>query len=224
MQQSKVRTLNTEEQAKVDCHGSVQLELRLLQANVQAPPAAGTLAQRSGSLCSAALSMPAAAGVAAAVAASQSALMELTPPPTRIGTRKTAIEVLTLNSHVPGTRIHEPRLEHCCAREITAANCLPFDSAQVMKRMASDRAAFESARQALRERVQVAEQTLLALLRHPLESWGDAAVWQLCMCEFADSKIDDSMSVDFSSAKQLQLLFRAACEEARHPAEVPRAR
>jgi hypothetical protein len=44
------------------------------------------------------------------------------------------------------------------------------------------------------------------------------ALWQLAMCEFALEHIADVAS----SPKQLQLEFRAACEEVRHPDEVPR--
>jgi len=58
------------------------------------------------------------------------------------------------------------------------------------------------------------------LLRAPLDSWGDQALWQLAMCEFALEHIADVAS----SPKQLQLEFRAACEEVRHPDEVPRLR
>ena len=46
------------------------------------------------------------------------------------------------------------------------------------------------------------------------------ALWQLAMCEFALEHIADVAS----SPKQLQLEFRAACEEVRHPDEVPRLR
>ena len=89
-----------------------------------------------------------------------------------------------------------------------------------MLKMASERAAFELTRRALQERSQAAELALLALVRNPLASWGEAAIWQLAMCEFAVEHIDDVES----SAKQLQLQFRAECEGARHPTEVPRHR
>ena len=82
------------------------------------------------------------------------------------------------------------------------------------------RAAFELTRRALQERPQAAELALLALVRNPLASWGEAAIWQLAMCEFAVEHIDDVES----SAKQLQLQFRAECEGARRPTEVPRLR
>ena len=45
-------------------------------------------------------------------------------------------------------------------------------------------------------------------------------LWQLAMCEFALEHLDDIES----SPKQLQLRFRALCEEARHPAQIPRLR
>eukprot|EP00966_Prymnesium_polylepis_P312576 7223188-Prymnesium_polylepis.1 len=99
------------------------------------------------------------------------------PPPTRVGTRATAVAVA--------------------------------------KQMASERAAFERTWLALQQRAEEAEHALWALLRSPLEAWGDAAVWQLAMCEFAIGCFDDTTS----SAKQLQLQFRDACEEARHPEE-----
>ena len=91
---------------------------------------------------------------------------------------------------------------------------------QVAREMEAARIAFELARLELQERAKVAEQTMLALLRSPLESWKEHAVWQLAMCEFAVQHIDDAES----SAMQLQVAFRAACESARHPSEVPRLR
>ena len=223
-EQSKCRTLNAAEQAKVDSHASVRLEIDMLRASVETPPAVrvGTSARGSDSARSAAPTMPAAADVAAEVAASASALLKLTPPPTRVGTRQSAIEVQRharcgfalawggwgyregCRGSSTGFRIH------CCS----------VCSAQVMLKMASDRAAFELTQQALQGRIEAAEQALLALLRNPTANWGASAIWQLAMCEFAVAKIDDSAS----SPKQLQLLFRAACEEARHPAEVPRLR
>ena len=57
---------------------------------------------------------------------------------------------------------------------------------------------------------------MLALLSNPQASWGDAAVWQLAMCEFAVEHLHD----DQATGKQ----FRAACEEVRHPWTVPRLR
>ena len=86
--------------------------------------------------------------------------------------------------------------------------------------MERDRAAFELARLDLQERAQVATQTLMARLQNPLQSWGEDAVWQLSMCEFAWEQVEDTTS----SAKQLQIAFRDACEEARHPSQVPRLR
>jgi len=47
---------------------------------------------------------------------------------------------------------------------------------------------------------------------NPLDSWDEEVVWQLAMCEYALTHIDDTNS----TAKQLQLGFRDACEEARH--------
>jgi hypothetical protein len=85
--------------------------------------------------------------------------------------------------------------------------------------MESQRAAFEYAQLQLLQRARSAEQTMLLLLRNPLESWGEDAIWQLAMCEFAVEHIDTQLS-----AMQLQVAFRAACETARHPDEVPRLR
>ena len=85
-EQSKCRTLNAAEQAKVDSHASVRLEIDMLRASVETPPAVrvGTSARGSDSARSAAPTMPAAADVAAEVAASASALLKLTPLPTRV--------------------------------------------------------------------------------------------------------------------------------------------
>ena len=89
-----------------------------------------------------------------------------------------------------------------------------------MKQMAQEREAYERTRLALEGRVKAAEQALWALLSSPMESWGDTAIWQLTMCEFAIEQINDTTS----TAKQLQLAFRDACEQARHPSTVPRLR
>eukprot|EP00966_Prymnesium_polylepis_P258894 5979723-Prymnesium_polylepis.1 len=40
-----------------------------------------------------------------------------------------------------------------------------------------------------------------------MDAWGNAAVWQLAMCEFAVEHLDDKTS----TPKQLQLQFRADC-------------
>ena len=90
---------------------------------------------------------------------------------------------------------------------------------QVARKMESQRAAFEHAQLQLVERAKAAEQKMLLLLRNPLESWGEDSIWQLAMCEFAVEHIDTQLS-----AMQLQVAFRAACETARHPDEVPRLR
>ena len=206
LEHSNARALTADEQAKVDGHALVQLEIQMLSASMQTPPAAGTSAEALGSICSAAPTMPAAASVAAAVAASQSALDELTPLPTRVGTRNSAIEVRPLRDVLVRAQYARRPHMHVCS--------------QVMRKMARDRAAFELTRQALQECAKAAESSLLSLLRNPLASWGETAVWQLAMCEFAVEHIDD---VELS-AKQLQVQFRAACEGARHPAEVPRLR
>ena len=67
------------------------------------------------------------------------------------------------------------------------------------------------------ERAAAAEVELWQVLRAPFDSWDIGVLWQLAMCESALQNMDDS-----SSDKQLQLAFRALCEEARHPDEVPR--
>lgn len=90
----------------------------------------------------------------------------------------------------------------------------------VGRQMAQERAAFEQQRQAAQQRALEAEREMCGLLRTPLESWDEQAIWQLAMCEFAVFRIDD----ETSTPKQLQLAFREACEEARHPGEVPRLR
>jgi hypothetical protein len=87
--------------------------------------------------------------------------------------------------------------------------------------MEADRAAFELARAAAEQRRREAERELRALLRSPLESWREEATWQLAACEFALEQYVQDRS---QSAKQLQLAFRAACKEARHPDDVPRLR
>ena len=84
--------------------------------------------------------------------------------------------------------------------------------------MAAERHAHELEKRELELRASIAEQELSALLRTPLESWDDKVHWQLSMWEFALKSIDDRTS----TPKQLQLAFRAACEETSHPDEVPR--
>ena len=92
LEQSASRVLNVDEQAKVSSHASIQLEIQMLRASMPESPPAG-ISSSTGSARSAAPTMPAAASAAVAVAASQSELDELTPPPTRVGTRNSAIEV-----------------------------------------------------------------------------------------------------------------------------------
>ena len=87
---------------------------------------------------------------------------------------------------------------------------------QVAKAMAQERAAFERTRQALLQQAEAAESALLALLRNPQAAWGDAALWQLCMCEYALENMHD----DRATGRQ----FRALCEEVRHASTVPRLR
>jgi len=86
--------------------------------------------------------------------------------------------------------------------------------------MAAERAKLELARAAAQEAARAAEQSLWRLLRAPFDAWGDEVLWQLSMFEFALDHLDDVSS----TPKQLQLAFRAACEEARHPDELPRLR
>ena len=93
-------------------------------------------------------------------------------------------------------------------------------SAKVQQQLADERRGRECAREAARQEAREVEQATWQLLRAPLDSWDDQALWQLAMCEFALEHIADVAS----SPKQLQLEFRAACEEVRHPDEVPRLR
>ena len=92
--------------------------------------------------------------------------------------------------------------------------------AEVQQQLADERAGRELARQVARQEAREAEQATWQLLRAPFDSWDDQALWQLAMCEFALEHIADVAS----SPKQLQLDFRAACEDVRHPDEVPRLR
>ena len=93
-------------------------------------------------------------------------------------------------------------------------------SAAVLQQLEEERAARSRAREAAKEAARAAEHDMWGLLRAPLDSWDDAAFWQLAMCEFALEHLGDVAS----TPKQLQLEFRAACEAARHPDEVPRLR
>ena len=87
----------------------------------------------------------------------------------------------------------------------------------VERQMREQRAALERERRLRAEQVQEAELQMWLVLRAPLASWGAAHVtWQLAMCEFAlRHSLDEA-----ATPMQLQLRFRAACEEARHPSEV----
>lgn len=84
--------------------------------------------------------------------------------------------------------------------------------------------AAHAARVAAREEAAAAARTadaeLWLLLRAPFDAWDDEVIWQLVMCEYALLHLDDVAS----SSKQLQLDFRDACQEVRHPEEVPRLR
>ena len=96
--------------------------------------------------------------------------------------------------------------------------------AEVQQQLADERAGRELARQVARQEAREAEQATWQLLRAPFDSWDDQALWQLAMCEFALEHIADVYADVASSSKQLQLDFRAACEDVRHPDEVPRLR
>ena len=91
----------------------------------------------------------------------------------------------------------------------------------VEREMAQERAELQLKRQAAGEAAAAAEQDMWLMLRAPFDSWDSSVIWQLAMCEFAFEHLDDVAAL---SSKQLQLEFRAACEEVRHPAEVPRLR
>ena len=91
---------------------------------------------------------------------------------------------------------------------------------EVRQQMAAERAALEAARIAAREAAQKAETELWLIIRAPLDSWDDAAIWQLAVCEFALEHLDDVASL----AKELQLEFQDACLLVRNPLEVPRLR
>ena len=82
---------------------------------------------------------------------------------------------------------------------------------------ATQRKLLEAERLVRAERAAAAEVDTWRVLRTPFDSWGSSVLWQLCMCEYALQNMDDS-----SLGKQLQLAFRALCEETRHPDEVPR--
>ena len=96
----------------------------------------------------------------------------------------------------------------------TRANALAVERQMRQERVELERTRRERAKQAA-----AAEATLWALLKAPLDSWDDNALWQLAMCEFALLQGNDG-----SSSKQLQLRFREECDAARHPGEVPRLR
>jgi len=92
---------------------------------------------------------------------------------------------------------------------------------EVLQRLAKERAERERARQEAREKVRAAEEVTWRLLRAPLDSWDDNVLWQLAMCEFAMEHLGD---VSPMQPRQLMQQFRAQCEAARHPSEVPRLR
>jgi hypothetical protein len=91
---------------------------------------------------------------------------------------------------------------------------------EVAQQLEQQRAERASERAAAHVAAQAAEETLWRLLRAPFDSWDDEVLWQLALCEYALVHLDDVAS----TAKQLQLAFRAECEEARHPEDVPRLR
>lgn len=141
------RCLSTDEQAKVESLGSIQIEMAILEQSLSTSMHTPTLAPTlggSGSAQSAAHTVPAAAVLASGVNAARASLEALEPPPPRVCTRANAIEV--------------------------------------QKLMAKERAEYERAQQALQQRAVAAELGLWGLLRTPLESWEDKAVWQIAMC------------------------------------------
>jgi hypothetical protein len=89
----------------------------------------------------------------------------------------------------------------------------------VRQQMASKREELERARIAALDAARAAEAELWAIVRAPLDSWDDEAVWQLAMCEYALEHLHDVAW----TPKQLQVDFRAECQMARHP-EVHRPR
>ena len=122
-EQSVQRTLTAEEKAKVTSLSEIELEIGYLSASISpTPPATGG---SSGSARSAAPTMPAAARVAGELTASQAELNALVPP-TRRGTRQTAIEVTRPFSnrtrwgrcslHLTVCAIPAPHCASCCCR------------------------------------------------------------------------------------------------------------
>ena len=103
---------------------------------------------------------------------------------------------------------------------LPAAKVTRHTSAETLQQLEAARVEREHARRAAQEAAAVAEVDLWALLRAPLDSWDDEAIWQLAICEFAMLHLDYVMS----TPKQLQLELRDACVLARHPEEVPRLR
>ena len=93
-------------------------------------------------------------------------------------------------------------------------------AAEVAKEQAAARTALACAREEAAAAARTADAELWLLLRAPFDAWDDEVIWQLVMCEHALLHLDDVAS----SPKQLQLDFRDACEEVRHPQEVPRLR
>ena len=85
---------------------------------------------------------------------------------------------------------------------------------KISQQLAAQRKQLDEERLVRAEQAAAAEMELWQVLRAPLDSWDSGVLWQLAMCEYALHNMDDS-----SSDKQLQLEFRALCEEARHPGE-----
>jgi hypothetical protein len=214
-EQAAGRTLSAEEQVKVDSLAMIKLEIGMLTSVTP------TASRTPGSAASAAPTLPAAANLAAAVAGAKTRLSDLPPPPTRVGTRSNAVQVRRVTrprEERRPARTREARTHGAPHREgrCVQAACARLPPRQVAKAMRVERAAFERTRQALQEQAEAAEGALLALLRHPQESWGEAAIWQLLMCEWAVEHMHDESATGKN--------FRAACEEVRHPSTVPRLR
>eukprot|EP00900_Chrysochromulina_parva_P013997 jgi/Chrpa1/22599/Chrysochromulina_OHIO_Genome00023905-RA len=102
-----------------------------------------------------------------------------------------------------------------CSRYLSRRRRAYHTSAEVQQQLADVRRGRECAREAARQEARKVEQATWHLLRAAcaLGQLGRPgtlqALWQLAMCEFALEDIADVAS----SPKQLQLEFRAACEE-----------
>ena len=119
-----------------------------------------------------------------------------TPPPgtsSATGSAQSAARTFpaaaVVASGVNAARASLDALEPPPPRVCTRANAI-----EVQKLMATERAEYERAQQALQQRAVAAELGLWGLLRTPLESWEDEAVWQIAMCEFAIGKMEDTTS------------------------------